>query len=464
MALDINLVSTLGRERLTFIPSVSQPDVVSMYHCGPTVYQRAHIGNLRAYVFADTLRRMFEAAGYTVLQVINITDVGHLVSDADDGADKLEREAQKLNLSAQHIADTYTAAFLQDLAALGVRTEGTRFPKATEHIQEQIELIQKLEAAGHTYQLEDGVYFDTATYASYGKLGSLDLEGQRAGARIGEHSDKHNPSDFALWKFSSSSEGTRQQEWPSPWGVGFPGWHIECSAMSMKYLGETFDIHTGGIDHISVHHNNEIAQSEAVTHVPLARYWMHANFITIDGQKISKSLGNTLSLDQLSAAGITPAAYRYWLLTSHYASQANYTYEALEGAQQALKRLSDRLRGVRPNTALTDQYKAYFALLANDANTPALLGEIWKNLKTDIDDAHLGTISFIVTDLLGLTFTEATYLAYADLPNEVQDIIAQRQEARASKNWEASDALRAHIEALGYGISDTTEGQRVYAL
>jgi cysteinyl-tRNA synthetase len=264
---------------------------VGMYHCGPTVYNYAHIGNLRAYVFADTLKRLMLAHGFRVEQVINITDVGHLVSDGDTGEDKMEKARRLEKKSAWDIAQFYTEAFLKNLADLNINIEGTEFPRATDFIREQVAIVKTLEEKGYTYRTSDGIYFDTSKFPTYGKLGNIDIAGIREGERIGVNQEKLNPTDFALWKFSPTNE-QREMEWESPWGKGFPGWHIECSAMSKALLGTTFDIHTGGIDHIPVHHNNEIAQSEGSTGEPLARYWLHNAFVNVVGGKMAKSEGN----------------------------------------------------------------------------------------------------------------------------------------------------------------------------
>ncbi len=311
---------------------------VSMYHCGPTVYSKAHIGNMRAYIFADILKRFFLYQGYKVNQVINITDVGHLTDDGDGGDDKVEKKAREAKLRAQDIINEVTKYFFDDLKLLNINTENTLFPKATDHIKEQIEMIQILEKKGHTYQTSDGIYFDTSTYPPYGKLGNINLENLKEGARVEINEEKKNPTDFALWKFSKL-EDKRQQEWESPWGIGFPGWHIECSAMSKKYLGETFDIHTGGIDHIPVHHNNEIAQSESANGKEQANFWLHFKHILINNEKISKSLGNDIYIDDLLKKNISPLAYRYWLLTADYKTQINFTWEALIASKTAYEKL-----------------------------------------------------------------------------------------------------------------------------
>jgi cysteinyl-tRNA synthetase len=291
----LEFYNTLTKQKEFFAPL--RDGAVSMYNCGPTVYNYAHIGNLRSYVFADVLRRAFEYNGLAVTQIINLTDVGHLTGDRDEGEDKMEKGALREGKTAKDISEFYTKAFFEDLAKLNIE-KADRYPKATEHIEEQISLIKKLEEKGFAYVLEDGVYFDTAKFPKYGDLAQLDLVGQKEGARVEANTEKRNPADFTLWKFSKPEE-KRQQEWPSPWGTGFPGWHIECSAMSMKYLGETFDIHTGGIDHIPVHHTNEIAQAEAATGKKFVNLWMHHGFVNIEGGKMAKSADNFVRMKSL---------------------------------------------------------------------------------------------------------------------------------------------------------------------
>lgn len=316
----IYLYNTLTKEKTEFTPLV--PQKVRMYNCGPTVYNYAHIGNLRAFVFADTLRRVFEYNGYDIKQVMNLTDVGHLVSDEDEGEDKVEKRAKEESKKVSEIVDVVTKVFFDDLKKLDAYHKDTNFPKASDYIKEQIAFIESLSEKGYTYSTSDGVYFDTSKFKDYGKLGNIDIEGLKEGVRVETNKEKLNPTDFALWKFSRPDE-KRQQEWESPWGVGFPGWHIECSALIMKHLGKQIDVHTGGIDHIPTHHNNEIAQTESITGTPLANNWLHSAHITVEGRKISKSLGNSILLRNIIDRGISPLAYRYWLLTVHYASQAN---------------------------------------------------------------------------------------------------------------------------------------------
>jgi cysteinyl-tRNA synthetase len=444
----IRFKNTLTRKEEDFIPQKSGE--VKMYHCGPTVYDYPHIGNLRAYVFADVLRRTLEASGLSVKQVINITDVGHLVSDADEGEDKMEKGARREGKSVEEIIALYTGAFMDDLRALNIRTEGTIFPRASLHIPEQIAMIETLAKKGHTYRTSDGIYFDSSTFPQYGDFAHLDLAGLKKGARIGENEEKRHPYDFALWKFSGNEK--RLQEWHSPLGMkekGFPGWHIECSAMSQKYLGEQFDIHTGGIDHIPVHHTNEIAQSECATGKhPFVKYWMHSGFMTVEGEKMSKSLGNTYRLSDLMEKGISPAALRYWFLTAKYDTTINFTWDALEGAQRAIeslaRELTDTQEGTVPNVAGEH--------LVHDLDTPRVLGLLSHSTKEE---------KLSVLTLLGIDLSPFIEKLRTPLPKEVISLIEERDQARREKDWTKSDQYREKITNMGYLVEDTSTGTRV---
>lgn len=485
---DIYLHNTLTGKKELFAPM--KPGEVSMYHCGPTVYNYLHIGNLRAYVLADTLRRMFEVNGYKVNQVINITDVGHLTANndeglGDDGEDKVEKMARSSGKTATEIADYYTNVFFEDIKALNVKIDGTIFPKASEHIAEQLEMIKILETSGFTYKTSDGIYFDTSKYSEYGKLGNINLAGLEEGARIVANDEKRNPTDFALWKFSKPEE-KRFQEWESPWGVGFPGWHIECSAMSAKYLGNTFDIHTGGIDHIPVHHNNEIAQSESVhSGAPLAHYWLHNAFVNSDG-KMSKSKGEFTRLKTLVEKGIKPVEYRYWLLQAQYSSQLQYTEEAVTAAANGYRNLisliGNLLQGSQNETADVDlgamnnplanrdstneankNTDAILAHINDDLNTPKCIAELW-NLIKDARIADVEKISSIgkIDQVLGLDLIKnADAIVNIDIPTEVSTLIEKRKKAREEKSWKLSDELRDKVRILGFEILDSEGGQTI---
>lgn len=463
--MDIYLHNTYTGKDELFTPL--QKGMVSMYNCGPTVYNYAHIGNMRSFVFADTLRRMFEWNGYTVRQIMNITDVGHLTSDGDTGEDKVEKMARTQGMTAHDITLFYTDAFMRDLEALGINPAHITFPKATEHIPEQIAMIQDLEARGFTYTTSDGVYFDTSKFPDYGKLGHINLKGLEEGARIGENDEKKNLTDFALWKFSpepGSGESRRQQEWQSPWGVGFPGWHIECSAMSIKYLGDEFDIHTGGIDHIPVHHNNEIAQSVCSGHT-FAHYWMHNAFLNTTGEKMAKSGDNFIKVSTLIEKGFDPLAYRYLLLTSHYSSPMDFSFEALEGAETALKRLRRFIHNTEDMSSIADTsplllYRQRFTEhINNNLDTPKALALIWELIKDS-------SVSFVDKKALILSFDMVLGLnlhkePVLEIPLEVQELILARNTARENKDFALSDSLRTQIESFGFEVLDTPEGTRV---
>jgi cysteinyl-tRNA synthetase len=435
---------------------------VSIYSCGPTVYHYPHVGNLRAFIFADLLRRMFIMAHYKVKHVINITDVGHLVGDEDDGQDKLEKGAMREGKNVWEIAKTYTDSFLEDLEALNIETSEYIFPRATDNIREQIALIRVLEIEGYTYKTSDGIYFDTSKFPRYADFAKLNLEGQKSGARVTENKEKRNTTDFALWKFSPKDE-QRQMEWDSPWGKGFPGWHIECSAMSMKYLGNTFDIHTGGIDHISVHHTNEIAQSEAVTGEKYVNYWMHVNFLQDASGKMSKSSGDFLRLSTLTEKGYSPLAFRYYILTTHYRKEINFSYEALDAATVAYKKLykfcadNSETKG-----EINEEYKKKFKeLLFNDLGTPECVALIWDLIKDNSvsnADKHATIIRF--DRALGLDLKKIKKEKVV-LTEEVENLLEKRKVARENKNWLESDSFRDEIEKLGFIVKDGKDGEEI---
>jgi len=459
----IRLYNTLTRQKEEFKPL--KEGHVSMYHCGPTVYDYPHIGNLRAYVFADTLRRVFEYEGFIVRQAINITDVGHLVSDADEGEDKIEKAAQKEKKTAQEIASFYTKIFFDDLKKLHIKTEGTAFPRASEHIADQITLIQSLESRRFTYKTSDGIYFDTSKVPDYGKLARLDVKGLKEGARIGKNIEKKNPTDFALWKFSSINGEKRQQEWDSPWGKGFPGWHLECSAMSMLYLGETFDIHTGGIDHIPVHHTNEIAQSEAATGTRFVTYWLHHDFVMVDGEKMAKSFGNFITLEEIEKKGFSPLAFRYWLLTAHYQTLINFTWEALEGAQTTFSKLLQEWDTMesepcdQPDKSYVERFEGF---IEDNLATPQAIALMWELVK----DQEIGVPTKKATML---TFDKVFGFGLKELqkiviPEEVSLLVAQREEARKKGDWGTADVLRKQINDLGFSVRDTESGPTAFRL
>ncbi len=459
--MDIKLYNTLTHRKEVFKPLEER--VVSLYNCGPTVYNYAHIGNLRSYIFADVLKRTFEYNGLTIKQVINITDVGHLTGDEDDGEDKLEESSRIAGKSAQEIASFYTDAFLKDIEALNIDIKKIIFPKATEHITEQIALVETLESKGFTYKTSDGIYFDTSKLTDYGELAQLDIEGLKEGARVKTNNEKKNITDFALWKFSKPEE-KRQQEWESPWGVGFPGWHLECSAMSMKYLGEHFDVHTGGIDHIPVHHSNEIAQSQSATGKPFVNYWLHNEFLNVDGEKMSKSIGNIVTLDDVISKGFSPLTYRYWLLTAHYHTLVNFTWDAISGADVALNKLYNHFLEYGDGVGnINKEYQAKFLDYINDdLNTSKAVALVWELIKDkDISDSDKKTTLLNFDKVLGLGFNE---FKPEDIPDEILKLVKEREEARKRKDWDASDILRDGIHKKGFEVLDTEDGSSVRRL
>ena len=445
-------------------PTTSQS--VTVYSCGPTLYQSAHIGNMRAYVFADTLNRALHHCGYTPKHIINLTDVGHLTDDADAGEDKVERQAKKENLSAKAITKRFEKEFRSDLTAVNIEQKRYQFPRATEFIQEQITLIQRIEKKGLTYQLKDGVYFDTTAYKSYGAFSTTQQEKPVQG-RIQTVAEKHHPNDFALWKFTP--EGVkRQQEWRSPWGRGFPGWHIECSAMAMRLLGEHITIHTGGIDHIPVHHTNEIAQTESVTEKPFADIWMHGAFLTIANEKLSKSLGNTYTISDLIAQGYDPTALRYFFLQASYRSPLTFSFEALSAAQTALTRLRSAYKALphpiawfRKAPPAKHYTKRIDAAIAEDLNTASVLALMWQVLsdKTLAPKEKRATLTYADT-LLGILTTTITPIPET-IPKAVTALVKERTKAREQKQFDRADTLRKEIEQLGYLVTDVGDKTNV---
>ncbi|MEK7100845.1 MAG: cysteine--tRNA ligase [Patescibacteria group bacterium] len=463
----ILLSNTLTGKKEIFTPH--KAGVATLYSCGPTVYSKAQIGNLRAYVFADTLSRMLSQAGYRVRRVINITDVGHLVSDADEGEDKMLVGSAREGLSAEDIALKYTNLFMTDLALLGIDVSDIRFPKATEYIPEQIALTKELENKGHTYRTSDGIYFDTSSFPGYdvfgthGKHSTKEAAVADIGRRITLNKEKRSPADFALWRFSTPSSA-RLQEWDSPWGRGFPGWHVECSAMARALLGQPIDIHTGGVDHIPVHHTNEIAQSQAAYGTPLARYWMHQAFLTIDGTKVSKSLGNDVYLADIADRGYHPLALRYFFLQAHYSSSVSFTWDALAASDEALKRLWRLSRDARALSSEKRQAnevsRRIMALVRDDLATPQALALLWETVKDDeIPPAQLWDSICVAEEVFGLRLTNPPAVqAPAPLPEDIQALVIERDAAREVRDFTRSDELRIHIQNRGYLVEDSPSG------
>ncbi len=454
------LYNTLTRRTEEIVPQ--QPPVVTIYTCGPTVYDYPHIGNWFTFIRYDLLVRTLRANGLQPKWVMNITDVGHLTSDADEGEDKLEKGARREQKTAWDVARHYSDYFVEAMGRLNMLTPDY-LPKATEHIPEQIALIQSLEEKGYTYLIDDGVYFDTAKFPSYGDFARLDLDELQAGARVERNLQKRNPSDFALWKFSPK-DSHRDMEWDSPWGKGFPGWHLECSAMSIKYLGETLDIHSGGIDHIPVHHTNEIAQSEAATGKPFAKYWMHTNHILIEDEKISKSLGNTVTLEDIEQKGYSLEALRLFVLESSYRSQSKFSWQGLEAASNRLKDLRAMaalqwqpvLTHDRNTFSFVDVPEEMKTILSNDLATPSLLAylsDVSKQVQATLVHpsriAHFQALLQSIDSMLGTKLTETP-----DITAEQKDLISQREVARSQKNWPESDSIRVKLTEQGIGVRD----------
>ncbi len=438
-----------------------------MYNCGPTVYDYAHIGNFRSYVFADTLRRTLEYLGLTVSQVINVTDVGHLSGDGDEGEDKmtkaLKREGKPMNTKAMRkIADFYFKAFKNDISKLNIELPG-QFPFASDHIKEDVALVKTLLDKGFAYKTSDGIYFDTKKDSQYGKLGGLsDQKEDRA--RIVTNPEKKNSRDFALWKFNS------ELGYEASIGKGFPGWHIECSAMSMKYLGETFDIHTGGIDHIPVHHNNEIAQSESATGKPLAHYWLHNGFVNIGEDKMAKSEGNFITLQTLIEKKINPVAYRYWLLQARYSTQVNFSWEALKSAETAFEKLVKQYQELPGGGVVDENYLDKFkSFMEDDLDTPKALALVWEILKDEnLAQADKKMTLLDMDRVLGLDLEHAeiaqSIFTIDKLPDDIQKLIKERENARKNKDFATSDKIRNTLKGEGYLIEDKPEGPEISAI
>ncbi|MDB5260358.1 MAG: cysS [Candidatus Nomurabacteria bacterium] len=464
MAQDIQIYNTKTKAIEKFVP-ITEGEV-SIYSCGPTVYYYPHLGNMRPYVFADTLRRMFISAGYKVNHVINITDVGHLTGDndgdADTGEDKMEKGSAREGKSAWDVAKFYMEDFFECLDLLNIPRAEYQFPRATDYIEEQINLIKLLEDKGFTYVISDGVYFDTSKFPKYAEFAHLDIEGLRSGARVEANEEKRNITDFALWKFSPKDQ-QRQMEWDSPWGKGFPGWHIECSAMSKKLLGPHFDIHTGGIDHIPVHHTNEIAQSECANGVKYVNYWMHVNFLNDKDGKMSKSKGDFLRLQSLQEIGISPLEYKYYLLTSHYRAQMDLDITAIHSAGTAYKKLWNFcVENITSDGEVNTKYKREFTdALYDDVGTPAAIAIMWNLTKdTDIKNEDKYRTIIEMSHILGLKLHMAVKEEVV-LTDEVKKLLDERHAVREAKNWPEADRLRDKITELGFEVKDTDEGQEV---
>lgn len=461
---NVKLFNTLTRKVEDFIP-IESPNV-KLYTCGPTVYNFAHIGNLRTYIFEDILKRVLNESGYKVFHVMNVTDVGHLTSDQDSGEDKMELGAQRENKSAYDIAEFYFQAFRKDLKRLNI-AEPDKWSRATAHIKEQIEFVKVLEKKGFTYILPDGVYFDTSKVKDYGKLAHLNIEGLKAGARIEFTEGKKNVTDFALWKFSPKDK-KRQMEWDSPWGTGFPGWHIECSSMAMKYLGDRIDIHCGGIDHIPIHHTNEIAQSESYLGHKWVNFWMHGEFLMGDKEeKMSKSGDNFLTVDTLINKGYDPLVYRYYCLNAHYRKALAFSSKAIDGAASAFNKLKAKVIELKkscpePKADINLNYlEDFYAAARNDLNVPLGLGILW-NLINDnaVSDVDKYAALLKMDKILGLGFSEMKEEEEEFSP-EILNLVNQRQAARKSRDFKTADKIRDELLNQGIVLEDTPKEVKI---
>jgi cysteinyl-tRNA synthetase len=464
--MDIKLYNTLTRAKEIFKPIT--PGHAGLYTCGPTVYDYAHIGNLRTYVFEDILKRVLRFSGLTVKHVMNVTDVGHLTSDADEGEDKMALGAQREGKTVWEIAAFYAEAFKKDLDALRILPP-TTWCKATDHISEQLDLVRILMEKGYGYRGADGLYFDTSKFPNYGALARKDVEGQIAGARVEDKAGKRHPSDFALWKFSPLDR-RRLMEWDSPYGKGFPGWHLECSAMSCKYLGKHFDIHCGGIDHISVHHTNEIAQSEAAYGIsPWVNWWMHGEFLVMDKAKMSKSSGEFLTLARLKEKGYSPLDYRYLFLGAHYRMPLAFSLESLDQAKAGRANLMDKISGLpaaapaaRTGAVGHVYWTRFWSCLEDDLNAPRALAVLWDLAKDKTLDPGLKAgLLGLMDDCLGLDLLKPEEKkAEAPLTPQEQALLGSRKAARAAKQWAESDRLRDELLKMGVVVEDTKDGMK----
>ncbi len=457
--MSLRVYNTLARQKEEFKPIKDQE--IGLYTCGPTVYNYAHIGNMRSYIFADLLRRVLEYNNYEINHVMNITDVGHLVSDADEGEDKMAKTAREIGKTPWEIAEFYTKAFFIDTEKLNIQRPKI-VCKATEHIQEMIEFVQVLLDKGYAYEISDGIYFDISKLSDYGMLSNINLEEQIAGARVEVNTEKHHPADFAVWK---KAELNHIMQWESPWGMGYPGWHIECSTMSIKYLGRHFDIHTGGIDHIPIHHENEIAQNKGYTGEKVVNYWMHGEFLQVDGGKMSKSLGNVWTVSDMEKRGYEPLAYRYMCLNAHYGKVMNFTWEGLDSSQKALNRLRINVEKFRNATNHLDKpellkiYKERFEKAINDdLNIPEALGILWELVRNpEMVSKEAYDLIYKFDNIFALNL-QMEIEKRQELPEELMKLIEERKEARANKDWARSDILRDQLKEHGVIVKDTKEG------
>lgn len=461
----VKLYNTLTKQKSNFVPL--NGNEVRIYSCGPTVYSYAHIGNFRTYIFMDNLRRMLEYNGYTLKHVMNITDVGHLESDSDEGEDKMEKAAKKENKSPYEIAEFYTKAFFKDMEKLHIERPEI-IAKATEHIPDMLEFAKEIVKNGYGYETSTAIYFDVSKLDKYPVLSNRNIDEQIAGARVDVDPEKRNPYDFAIW---IKAPKNHIMKWDSPWGLSYPGWHLECSAMSRKYLGEEFDIHTGGVDHIPTHHENEIAQSKGAFGKIPAKIWMHVEFLQIDGGKMSKSLGNVYTISQLEEKGIEALAYKLFCYTAHYRTKLNFTFEGAAASQKALNRLREAF--VKHNNGndnvddeLIQKYKNKFLDAINDdLNMPLAMSTVWELARNDLKSKKISDLLLDFDRVLGLDLKNSEkYLEEqnkVELPDEIADLLEKRKKARKEKNWQLSDEIRDVLKEKGYIVKDTKEGMTV---
>lgn len=453
--------NTLTKTKEEFKPL--EGNEVRMYTCGPTVYKDASIGNMKSYIFMDTLRRTLKYNGYTLKHAMNITDVGHLVSDGDEGEDKMVKAAKEEKKTPLEIAEFYTEKFLTDFDRLNIDRPEI-ICKATDHIKEMEEFVQKLLDNGYAYETSTAIYFDVSKLDKYGLLSGIDLRNQKAGARVEIDEEKRNPYDFALW---IKAPENHIMKWESPWGLCYPGWHIECSTMSNKYLGETFDIHTGGIDLVPTHHENEIAQSKGCTGKVPAKFWMHCEFLLINGGKMSKSLGNVYLVQDIIDKGYEPLAFKMMCFTSHYRNKLNFTWEAISSSQNALNRLREGYKkhsegNEKVDDSVIEEYKTKFQEAINDdLNMPVAMSVIWDVVKNPNKSKQLAELLLDFDKVLGVDIEKKSEDKVVEIPDEINELIEQRKQARENKDWALSDKIRDELKEKGYIVKDTKEGMQV---
>ena len=456
--MDIYFYNTLTKQKDLFKPI--EEGKVKIYSCGPTVYKDATIGNMRTNLLNDTLRRVLKYNGYELKHVMNITDVGHLVSDGDEGEDKMLKSAREEHKSPLEIAEHYTKLFFRDLERLNIETPEV-VCKATDHIKEMLEMVQKIMKNGYAYETSTAIYFDVSKLDKYGILSGINLNDQKAGARVDVDPEKRNPYDFALW---IKAPANHLMKWDSPWGPSYPGWHIECSAMSTKYLGEEFDIHTGGIDLIPTHHENEIAQNKGACGKNPAHYWIHGEYLLINGGKMSKSLGNTYLIDDIIARGYSPLAYRLFNYSCHYRGKLNFTWEGIESANTSLIRLREGYqKHLNGNSDISDEIIAdmenrFHQAINDDMNMPLALSVVWEAVKYPEKSPKIAQLLKKFDTVLGIKIDE---VQETKIPQEILDLVEERKQARSDKNWSESDRLRDLIAEKGYIVKDTKDGTEV---